>query len=54
MKSFKQIVVNAAEHVRKLRGEQTNHDQTRLQYAEILKSLVYKWNPLFWIWRVLK
>ena len=43
------MVVNTAEHVRKLRGEQTKHDQIRLQYGECLKSLVYKWNPLFWI-----
>ena len=41
--------VNTAEYVRKLRGEQTKHDQTPLQYDEILKSLVYKCNPLFWI-----
>ena len=43
----KQIVLNTAEHVRKLRDEQKKHDQTRLQYDEFLKSLVYKWNPLF-------
>ena len=46
---FVSIVVNTAEHVRKLRDEQKKHDQTRLQYDEFLKSLVYKWNPLFWI-----
>ena len=37
-------MINTAEHVRKLRDEQTQHDQTRLQYDEFLKSLVYKWN----------
>ena len=36
-------MLNAAEHVRKLRDEQTKHDQTRLQYDEFLKSLVYKY-----------
>ena len=29
------------EHVRKLHDEQTQHDQTQLQYDEFLKSLVY-------------
>ena len=42
-------MVNTAEHLRKLRDEQTKNNQTRLQYDEFLKSIVYKWNPLFWI-----
>ena len=36
-------MVNTAEQVRKLRDEQTKHDQARLQYDELLKSLVYKY-----------
>ena len=36
-------MVNTAEHIQKLRDEQTKHDQTRLQYDECLKSLVYKY-----------
>ena len=39
-------MINTAEHVRKLRDEQTKRDQTRLQYDEFLKSLVYKRNLL--------
>ena len=37
------MVVNTAEHARKHRDEQTKRDQTRLQYDEFLKSLVYKY-----------
>ena len=33
----------------KLTDKQTKHNQTRMQYDEFLKSLVYKWNPLLWI-----
>ena len=33
---------NTAEHIQKLRDEQTKHNQTRLQYDEFLKSLVQK------------
>ena len=40
-------MINTAENVRKLLDEQTKHDPTRLEYDECLKSLVYKWNPLF-------
>ena len=36
-------MVNTAEHIQKLRDEQIKHDQTRLQYDEFLKSLVYKY-----------
>ena len=43
------IVVNTVEHARKLRDEQTKHNQTRLQYNDFLKSLAYKYNPLFFI-----
>ena len=38
--NHKKIVIISAEHVRKLRDEQTKHDQTRLQYDEFSKSLV--------------
>ena len=44
------MVVNTAEHVRKLHYEQAKHDQTRQQYDEFLKSLVYEWNPLLSKW----
>ena len=47
-------MVNTAEHARKLRDKQTKHNQTRLKYDEFLKPLVYEWNPLFLIYRVLK
>ena len=39
-------MVNTAEHVRKLRDKQTEHNQTQLQYGEFLKSLflIIKYN----------
>ena len=46
---IKKIVDNTAQHLRKLRDEQTKHNQSRLQYDEFLKSLVYKFNTLFLI-----